>query len=382
MNEETIDDEMYQANNQLKINFLTRHLLDENRLNTDFTHITHLYIDTVIPSLIHGPHGLHMNLQFPPNLVHLSYTRSLLTAMPTGIPDSVTSLDLSGNRIPNIGHLPPGLLLFSCGDNYITDFLVLPDTILLLSCCNNPITRFPNKLPSSLTHLDCSGCELIELPELPASLEVLNCSGNPFQFPLPTLPPKLHFLSCARTQLTELPDVLPSSLAELYCRDNWLKALPELPPRLQILDCQNNCLTWLPELPESLCELSCNNNQLVWFSSRIPDRLAWLDCRYNPQLKWLPPLPAIMCYLKLDTVYMSFYHDLDNELTADMLEHANVQHKQIMQRECTKRMDIYRTELHECQLAITLNPDRISRLLKTGELCELGDGRWADILAP
>ena len=46
-----------------------------------------------------------------------------------------------------------------------------------------PPRFFEEKLPSTLTHLNCIGNQLTELPQLPSTLIGLYCENNPIQYP-------------------------------------------------------------------------------------------------------------------------------------------------------------------------------------------------------
>lgn len=410
---------------QLTITQADRHIMDQNLLGTaQFAHITKLVIDGVIPSLIDGPFGLHNRLQFPPNLTHLTYTNSLMNSIPTGIPDSVIELDISGNRVQNLTGLPPNLRILTCNHNYITSLNGIPDSVTEIYCHYNPMTHINTlrRLPPTLRVLACCYCELTELPQLPVSVTRLACIGNSGlrelpELPtglvdlvcsscsieeLPRLPDSLTTLWCDKNQLHVLPARLPSSLKELKCElnklttlpelppsltklvcdNNSLTMLPELPPGLELLSCKNNELTWLPELPNSLTHLDCSFNNLVVFSSVIPESLAWLDCSINPDLKWMPPLSNNMFCMRLATIdirrtygYSALY---DVIITDKIIQDINRTHWTLQQSTATERLAIYRAELLERQVEITLSPDRISRLIRAGELGDIGT--WSESL--
>ena len=73
---------------------------------------------------------------------------------------------------------------------------------------------------------------------------------------------------------------LAEGLAELYCYNSQLTALPELPEGLIELHCGNNSLAALPGLPEKLIRLYCDNNQLMALPE-LPEGLVYLTCSYN-----------------------------------------------------------------------------------------------------
>ena len=411
---------------ELKITHTERHLMDQNILNSpQFANITRLVINDVIPSLIDGPFGLHNRLQFPPNLTHLTYTNSLMEKIPSGIPDSVVELDISGNRVTQLTGLPPNLRVLTFKNNYVQDLSGIPDGVTEIYCHYNPMTQINTltKLPPSLRVLACCYCELTELPRIPKTVTRLACIGNPELPELPELPPNLIDLVCSECSLVELPeladsltvlwcgsnrlkmlpDMAPSSLVELRCESNQLTVLPELPqgltklvcennslirlpdlpPGLELLSCENNQLTTLPELPNGLTHLNSSANRLVVFPAAIPDTLAWLDCSINPDLKWIPPVSLNMFCMRLATIDIRRSYGnsalFDAVITEDIINDVNRTHWIRQRKVADQRLAGYRAELLERQLEITLNPDRIARLIRNCELAELGT--WSDSLS-
>jgi hypothetical protein len=65
-------------------------------------------------------------------------------------------------------------------------------------------------------------------------------------------------------------------------------------------------------------------------------------------------------------------------ITEDIIRDVNKTHWTRERNTATKRLAIYRAELLERQADITLNPDRIARLIQNGELGELGT--WSESL--
>jgi len=407
---------------ELQITHTERYLMDQNILNSSqFAHITRLVINDVIPSLIHGPHGLHTKLQFPPNLTHLTYTNSLMDKIPTGLPDTLLELDISGNRVRQLSGLPPNLTILTFNNNNVEDLSCVPDSVTeiyghnnplskisstplphglkVLACCYGEITELPqlpdtvtrlacmenknlSKLPGlspGMVHLLCTGCNLLELPsKLPESLTELWCDNNQLRELPSQLPIGLLLLKCESNLLTSLPTVLPAGLINLVCGNNQLTWLPELPPTLELLTCESNRLTWLPELSTGLVHLNCRDNMIMTFASSVPDTLQWLDCKGNTDLYLLPPLSLDMICLRLATINLEYGNSVyDNvSVTADMIPCVNKTHWKRQCETAIKRLAMYRTELLERHLEITLNPDRIFRLIKNGELGE--PGTWSE----
>lgn len=411
---------------ELTITYDMRHLMDQNLLGTpEFAHITRLIIDGICPSLIDGPYGLHNRIQFPPNLKYLKYTNSHIDNVPPNLPDTLEELDISGNRISRLTGLPPNLRILNCMNNQLNALSGIPDSVTEIYCHYNPLTlvnsttqlpaqltifaacyceltelpalpitltrfactgntklnKLPPVLPQGLVDLVCSECSLDELPALPDTLTTLWCNNNNIYDLGHQLPASLKDLQCEVNQLTKLP-ALPIGLTYLACGDNLLTSLPDLPPRLELLSCNKNQLFWIPELPNTLTHLNCSNNKLIAFSSAMPCTLGWLDCSGNAELKWMPPVgPNVLC-MRLSTINIQRtygYSDrFDVVITDEIAQDINKTHWSMLRKMATEALAVYKSELLERQMEITLNPDRIARLIRNGELGELGT--WTESL--
>lgn len=356
--------------------------------------------------------------------VNLSIRECNLGNMSYALPNTIRNLGLKDNKLTELNNLPAGLQLLDCSGNKIERLEGIPNSLSILICHNNPLRHLEiqNPITANLQELDCSKCNLTELPELPPSLQKLTCHGNTGLAKLPQIPAELVFLNCSLCSLTELPEFPEGSkLKVLKCISNELTALPLLPPMLESLECSYNkliylpsnlpdtlmdlncshnqltnlplnlssltkldtlyCaankLTWLPDLPTSLCEIDCSNNNLYIFPMQIPSGLTWLDCRHNPMLQWLPAMPSELGYIRLDTVPLPLDESEDfAEITPEIITYINNEHERLFRKWICDRLAVYKTELLERQLDITMNPDRISRLIRTGELGHLGT--WYD----
>lgn len=320
------------------------------------------------------------------------------------LPNTIRNLGLSNNKLTELSHIPPAVEVLECIGNKIERLDGIPDSLRILTCRHNPLhsISFCNPLSSNLRELDCSNCLLTCLPELPHTLQKLDCSQNLYLAKLPLLPLGLEYLDCSKCILTELPEFpagskltvlkcqfnqlermpcqLPESLMDLDCSHNKFTCLSSpLPPNMDTLNCSANKLTWLPDLPNTLTELDCRDNKLSIFPCTIPPGLSWLDCRNNTNLTWLPQLPLGIGYIRLDTVSIPLDESEDYaEITPEIIEYINLEHFRVFQTWLSSRLAVYRAELLERQVEITLNPDRIVRLIRNGELGEIGT--WNDSL--
>jgi hypothetical protein len=94
-------------------------------------------------------------------------------------------------------------------------------------------------------------------------------------------------------------------------------------------------------------------------------------------LQWLPAMPSELGYIRLDTVPLPLDESEDfAEITPEIITYINNEHEHLFRKWICDRLAIYRQELLERQLEITMNPDRISRLIQSGEIGPLGT--WYD----
>lgn len=279
-----------------------------------------------------------------------------------------------------VSHLPLNLTYLICNHCEITELPELPSKLLTLDCANNRnLARLPT-LPQTLATISCCACNLVELPTLPDTLTDLLCDDNVIEWLPDELPTGLQYLSCETNAITSLPPNLPSKLRFLRCGHNSITQLPPLPITLEYLNCDHNLLTWLPELPDGIQQVHCANNKLLVFAHSIPVTIACLDCSNNPDLRWLPPLDTdSISRLRLATLQLANSNPYwDTDITPSDIIHVNTVHANRQYTIARERLAIYRHELLERQLEITMNPDRIARLLQSGELGELGT--WSESL--
>lgn len=367
----------------------------------------------------------NMNYKLPDTIRNLQLSDNRLTEL-SHIPPGLDFFDCSGNKLERLDGIPDSLRILICHhnplssitfNNYLsanlrelycskcslTELPMLPHTLEKLNCSENKALANLPSLPVTLEYLDCSGCVLTNLQDflIDSELKVLNCMSNKItrlpQLPnklvklkcaynrllsLPTpLPNELVYLECSYNQLINLPTPLPDSLMDLISSHNQLTYLPSpLPANMDTLHTAANKLSWLPELPSKLSELDCQDNMLTIFPNPVPITLTWLDCRDNPMLKWLPILSVNMSYMWQDNISLPVneYEDLV-DITPEIMEYVNMENERLFNKWLCDRLAIYRAELLERQAEITLNPDRIARLIQSGELGALGT--WGESLS-
>ena len=197
------------------------------------------------------------------------------------------------------------------------------------------------------------------------NLKKFICSNYRFQSSkLPELPNSLIELYCSRCNLKELPENLPISLKNIYCSLNKITKLPkELPNGLICLDCSNNFLKNLPKLPNTLKYLDCSDNSLKKLPKILPNKLFSLLCvnNYLNNFDNFPDLPDTLTTLLCSQTFS--INDNINSIRNNQSKNRNF-----------KRLNLLNKNLLlEHSAMITMNPKRIERLLKTGEISFFDD---------
>ncbi|KAF0737895.1 hypothetical protein Ae201684_005892 [Aphanomyces euteiches] len=190
-----------------------------------------------------------------------SLSRSLssnkLSTCISGLPSSLTDLDLSNNKLTS-------LVQFQW-----------PSSLAKLSLSGNPLKTLSKgqKWPTKLVELHLDSTQLKTVPStLPDCLEELTLDSNQIaSFPT-VLPKSLRSLSLSSNQITALPRALDkfSSLSVLQLEKNSISSIPEnvaLPQGFRMLFLSNNKLTKLPSSTEWLTKIEStlilDRNQLV-----------------------------------------------------------------------------------------------------------------------
>ncbi len=308
--------------------------------------------------------------------------QSLTFANP--ITSNLVELDCSLCKLTELPELPQGLLRLICSSNMgLAKLPQIPASLEFLDCRGCTITVLPEfPVDSKLKELKCSGCELTYILSLPSLLEILICANNNITYLPAPLPDTLTELNCSANSLVILPIPLPKSLVSLKCSSNRITKLPSdisSLTKLKTLHCAQNNIEVLPELPACLSVLHCRYNNLSVFPMQIPTSLTWLDCSNNTKLQWLPPLPHGLSYARLDTVALPLDTSAkSSEITPEIITYINKEHECLFRKWLVDRLAVYRTELLERQLEIAMSPDRIARLVRNGDLGEIGT--WTESL--
>lgn len=250
--------------------------------------------------------------------------------------DSLTSLNVSTNKIKCLLNLPNSLKNLNCSSNQL-ETLISPSLVSEINCRFNKLKKLTVKTKDNYIYkLYCDHNELEELnlfveriiefncshnqlkainvpQDLRIDVDNANFSYNPWQKILvlkhsntlnyegvdlslldnfwDSLPYRLTELNCDYCNLDKLPELLPRNLSKFNCKGNKLKSLPKhLPSNLTLLDCRNNLITELPEfLPYYLQSLYCANNQLTQLPEHLPNGMYELNCQHN-KISKLPEL--------------------------------------------------------------------------------------------
>ena len=258
---------------------------------------------------------------------------------------------------------------------YILENLMNFTKLKVFDCNTCNLTELPEYLPISLTTLDISFNKISVLPNLKylTSLVELDCSNNNLKKISDELPDTLITLDCSNNCLTKLPN-LSNSLINLYCDNNILIELPNLPNSLINLYCDNNILIKLPNLPKSLLNLCCSNNNLSFSIKGIPElpsNLEYFNCERN-KLTELPDLSSSLIRfhsISGNLLYQTYYcYQPDSPFTSNEMFLMNINQTNAKNKAIKKMKLLDRTLLLEQSAKITMNPRRIKRLLDNLEI--------------
>lgn len=167
------------------------------------------------------------------------------------LPDTLEELEFENNGLIRLPKLPPNLKILIAHHNRVW---------------------FPPELPNSLVKLDLSYNGLISLvydedgynKRLPDNLEELIVDGSSSNVGYSyILPSKLKYMSIVSCDLYGFCYILPDSLLEFDCSNNYITELPKLPPNLRVLKCSNNSIKKIPKLPSKLEKIDACDNALT-----------------------------------------------------------------------------------------------------------------------
>ena len=158
-------------------------------------------------------------------------------------------LDVSGNLLKEITHLPNTLNELVCRNNKLSN-INLPLNIRLLDVSFNKLVNLP--FSENLVDIVCSNNMIVEILSYP-NLKRLICRNNRIKHILKQH--KLKFLDCSYNYLTFIDTF--DKLNTLYCSDNDITKLYDL-PIIEKIECINNKLHFIPFFPH--CNLIvCDN---------------------------------------------------------------------------------------------------------------------------
>lgn len=197
-------------------------------------------------------------------------------------------------------------------------------------------------------------------------------------------PDDLDFLDLSYQNLNTLPDISRfKKLERLFINGNNLTKLPNYLADLTHLweiRCEKNKITHIERLPKNIQYLNCSDNRLRRIPEPIPLTLHTLICQNNP----LYELPSsamdwylgISCHNTRECLYPFQEQELRNNLW--VIEKINkFRYFYYLQKYSgrifrriilTRRMNRIRNSLLETSAKITMHPNRIQRLLASGEL--------------
>lgn len=214
---------------------------------------------------------------FPPNLKKITLSQNNVTSFDMSIiPRSVTEIIYKNESTETLtGDLPPGLELLSINNTQIEILdIEIPDTLSKLDLSGNKgLCVLPDLTKcSGLKNLDVRATFISCIDNIPDSVEILDtclCSLNHVN----KLPSHLLVWKSWKASLSEIRCKFPENVNELDFYMNNLKILPELPKTILILDVASNDLTLVPYFPDTVKSVDLRNNKKMV----IPDEIIKMD---------------------------------------------------------------------------------------------------------
>ena len=284
--------------------------------------------DCTIPSFPEGLQDLYMErfegvvfTTFPSTLVSFSCEdgtsedlTGYLTVLPS-FPLTMRTIDLRAvNSLPVLPTIPDGVEVLTINGASALSALPagLPASLTQIALSNTGVTSIP-AFPGALVSLILSGAPIATIPPFPSTLESLSVGGSPNVTDLPALPASLMSLQVVQMNGLALIPALPVGIEVLEVEDlSSLTALPAFPGSLVNIVLRDlPALSTLPSLPNLSGGLVLEDIPLLAASPAWPDSigqltisLAQLDVlagwplwtnsisvRWMPLLNDLPALP-------------------------------------------------------------------------------------------
>lgn len=206
-------------------------------------------------------------INLPPNAKSIEITNCNLKKINGAIPKTTQYLNLSYNNLSEIPSVLECMELIELNlyNNKFTT-LTLPPNVIICNVCNNKINIISNPiLPSSLLEFYCSNNYLCELPTI-IHVTRLDCSFNRIKILNIDEHNQIAYLNCNNNKMTNINVANLPSIVELNCDGNRLRVLPLLSKKLKYLNCSKNKLTSLDNCLKnvfSLFKVNCSHNQLT-----------------------------------------------------------------------------------------------------------------------
>ena len=296
----------------------------QNLENVDLTLNSYINIPIFAPSLI------SLNLNFnqiekltPLNLPNLRELRLAGNEIKEISPEcsfpQLKTLDLSMNifkEFPKLANFAPTLEIINLSFNVLTSFPEdIPESITKIDVSHNKISVFETSLEKNinLTTLDISFNEIKNLPLLPENLETFNCENNQIEYNGDVVIKmlKLQTFQCSYNNISQIPKLqnckantlilthnkleaintenLGTLITRLDFTSNIIKEIPESVfqiDKLQTLNLTNNCLTKVPDNIKcsSITSLYISQNDISSLPLQLPVSLITIEaigCKFT-----------------------------------------------------------------------------------------------------
>jgi hypothetical protein len=269
------------------------------------------------------------------------------------IPEHIFKLDLSGNSLDTLKHIPQFITHLNVQGNNIKNFEGCPPNLIDLDISINPIANLDHiprqlkrlsifcdnikkDLPRNLETLKLINSKIDSLSDLPRSLKILYLKNVTVKNKkLEGIPQNLEYLYFRYINFNDFEHI-PVSLEQLGIEDSNLPEIPQsfknlinlrnlringcklskidnLPPNLSSLVLPNNKIKTIENLPQKLEYLNLDYNYDISKIENIPRTLKSFEAR-STDIEEIQNLPNTLEILDLSGTKIQVVHNLPQEL--------------------------------------------------------------------
>eukprot|EP00834_Sanchytrium_tribonematis_P005598 NODE_350_length_8989_cov_0.477684.p2 type:complete len:436 gc:universal NODE_350_length_8989_cov_0.477684:6822-5515(-) len=277
----------------------------------------------------------------PPNLRQLNLNTNQIKGELPKLPDTLTALVLSDNRLTGPLQWPDSLqFILLMGNAFSGNLPRFPKSLIHIKLNSIKVNGTLSSFPNTTQVIDIEASQLTGIiPDLPNSMTILKIMHSQLTGPIPIMPPNLIQFDLTYSNLNatffppfpnsltgfsiqgsrvsaSLPDKFSNSLVDLYLNNNLLTGMiPSscFPSSLTTLRMNDNFLSGTVNISSSIKILRIENNLVDQLIISDPSQLT--DC--NAQNNHLSYLPIYANYSKC--IFGSFYTPPLTTTTANLI---------------------------------------------------------------